>query len=74
MRPSDAPPPDGIANLQPVWEARKKEQKAWYWYDWANCAYVTTIGTVLFAPYLISVAERDACGFVTDEVQPAPPT
>ena len=36
---------------------RAKEQKAWYWYDWANTAYVTTIATVLFAPYLISVAE-----------------
>ena len=36
---------------------RAKEQKAWYWYDWANSAYVTTIAAVLFAPYLTSVAE-----------------
>ena len=57
--------PAGIADLSPL--ARAKEQKAWYWYDWANSAYVTTIATVLFAPYLISVAERAACGFVTDE-------
>jgi UMF1 family MFS transporter len=57
--------PTGIANLMPLERAR--EQKAWYWYDWANSAYVTTIGTVLFAPYLISVAEKAACGFVTDE-------
>ena len=35
---------------------------AWYWYDWANSAYVTTIATVLFAPYLTSVAEAAACG------------
>ncbi|GAB3767170.1 UMF1 family MFS transporter [Nocardioides ginsengisegetis] len=55
----------GFADLTPL--ARAREQKAWYWYDWANSAYVTTIGTVLFAPYLISVAERAACGFVTDE-------
>ncbi len=40
------------------------EQKAWSWYDWANSAYVTTIGAVLFAPYLTSVAEVDACGRV----------
>jgi UMF1 family MFS transporter len=46
---------------------REAEQKAWYWYDWANSAYVTTVGTVLFAPYLTSVAEKAACGFVTDE-------
>jgi len=45
-------------------EVRAREQKSWYWYDWANSAYVTTTGTVLFAPYLTSVAERNACGFV----------
>ncbi len=52
----------GIANLEPL--ARRREQRAWYWYDWANSAYVTTVATVLFAPYLISVAEQAACGFV----------
>lgn len=57
--------PTGIADLRPL--ARMKEQKAWYWYDWANSAYVTTIATVLFAPYLIAVAEQAACGFVGDE-------
>ena len=57
--------PSGFADLTPL--ARAREQKAWYWYDWANSAYVTTIATVLFAPYLTSVAERAACGFVTDE-------
>lgn len=50
-------------------EQRTREQRAWYWYDWANSAYVTTIAAVLFAPYLTSVAERAACGFVTDEDQ-----
>ncbi|MGN6574900.1 MAG: MFS transporter [Nocardioides sp.] len=60
--------PAGIANLEPL--ARRKEQRAWYWYDWANSAYVTTIGTVLFAPYLISVAEQAACGFVGDADRP----
>ena len=57
--------PSGLADLSPL--ARAREQRAWYWYDWANSAYVTTIATVLFAPYLISVAEKAACGFVTDE-------
>jgi UMF1 family MFS transporter len=46
---------------------RVAEQKAWYWYDWANSAFVTTTAAVLFAPYLTSVAEKAACGFVTDE-------
>lgn len=43
-----------------------REQRAWYWYDWANSGYVTTTGTVLFGPYLTSVAKEAAgCG---DEV------
>ena len=52
----------GIADLEPL--ARRKEQRAWYWYDWANSAYFTTIGTVLFAPYMIVVAKEAApdCG------------
>jgi UMF1 family MFS transporter len=37
------------------------DQKAWYFYDWANSAYVTTVTTVLYGPYLTSVAE-DAAG------------
>jgi len=53
------------AQLDP--QARRREQKAWYWYDWANSAFVTTTAAVLFAPYLTSVAEKAACGFVTDE-------
>ena len=52
--------PVGIADLSPP--TRRKEQRAWYWYDWANSAYVTTIATVLFAPYLTSVAETSVCG------------
>ena len=43
------------------------EQKSWFFYDWANSAYITTIATVLYAPYLTSVAERAACGFAGDE-------
>ncbi len=55
----------GIADLGPL--NRAKEQKAWFFYDWANSAFATTIAGVLFAPYLISVAERAACGFVGDD-------
>ena len=50
----------GIANLEPLAQAR--EQKAWYWYDWANSAYTTTIGTVFFGPYFISLAENAVGG------------
>ncbi|GAB3680644.1 MFS transporter [Angustibacter aerolatus] len=41
--------------------ARRREQRAWYFYDWANSAYVTTVATVLLGPYLTSVANRAAC-------------
>ncbi|HYG95215.1 MAG TPA: MFS transporter [Nocardioides sp.] len=57
--------PAGIADLGPLNRAR--EQKAWFFYDWANSAFATTIAGVLFAPYLISVAEQAACGFVGDD-------
>jgi len=43
----------GFADLGPLNRAR--EQKAWYWYDWANSAYYTTVLSVLFAPYMITV-------------------
>ena len=49
-------PAAGIADLDPL--RRSQEQKAWYWYDWANSAYTTTIGTVFFGPYFISLAEN----------------
>ena len=39
---------------------RAKEQRAWYWYDWANSAFYTTVLTVLFGPYMITVAGRAA--------------
>ncbi len=42
--------------------ARRREQRSWYVYDWANSAYVTTTLTVLFGPYLTVVAKRAACG------------
>ncbi|HEU4567876.1 MAG TPA: MFS transporter, partial [Marmoricola sp.] len=39
---------------------RRRQQKAWNWYDWANSAYYTTVLTVMFAPYMITVASRAA--------------
>jgi MFS transporter, UMF1 family len=39
----------------------RRERRAWYVYDWANSGFVTTTGTVLFAPYLTAVATAAAC-------------
>ncbi len=43
-----------------------REQRSWYFYDWANSAYVTTTATVLMAPYLTSVATAAACPNLAD--------
>ena len=37
-----------------------REQKRWYWYDWANSAFTTTVVTLLFGPYITSVAKAAA--------------
>ena len=48
----------GIADLGPL--NRAKEQRAWYFYDWANSAFGTTIAGVLFGPYMIAIAKDAA--------------
>ncbi len=45
-----------FADLGPL--NRVREQRAWYFTDWAASAFQTTVAGVLFAPYLISVAEN----------------
>ncbi|MEV0372422.1 MFS transporter [Streptomyces sp. NPDC050636] len=47
-------------------DARRREQRGWYWYDWANSVYSTSVLTVFLGPYLTSVAKAaaDAEGFV----------
>jgi UMF1 family MFS transporter len=51
--------PDAVG--PPETAARRREQRAWYVYDWANSAYQTTTLTVLFGPYLTVIAKREAC-------------
>jgi len=46
--------------IEPDPAVRARQQRAWNWYDWANSAYYTTVLSVLFAPYLITVANRAA--------------
>ena len=58
--------PAGLADFAPV--ARRRQQKAWNWYDWANSAFYTTVLTVLFGPFMITVAGRAAgCGDSADD-------
>ncbi|WP_044365889.1 MFS transporter [Streptomyces natalensis] len=46
--------------------ARRREQRGWYWYDWANSVYSASVLTVFLGPYLTAVAKAaaDAHGFV----------
>ncbi|MDX3381756.1 MFS transporter [Streptomyces niveiscabiei] len=45
---------------------RRREQRGWYFYDWACSVYSTSVLTVFLGPYLTSVAENaaDADGYV----------
>lgn len=49
----------------PVTESRR-EQVGWYFYDWANSAFSTTVVTVFLGPYLTNIARAaaDANGFI----------
>lgn len=57
----------GFGDFQAL--ARMREQKAWYWYDWANSAFFTTTASVLFGPYLTVVAKK-AVGCPTGDDAP----
>ncbi|MFG1876370.1 MFS transporter [Sphaerisporangium sp. NPDC049003] len=43
-------------------ETRKREQRGWYWYDFANSGFQTTVITVFLGPYLTTLAEKAAGG------------
>ncbi|GAB3143581.1 MFS transporter [Microbispora hainanensis] len=42
--------------------ARRREQRGWYWYDWADSAFQTTVLTVFLGPYLTTIATAAAGG------------
>ncbi|MET9966928.1 MFS transporter [Streptomyces sp. NPDC006356] len=58
----------GTVRTEPADEAagRRREQRGWYFYDWACSVYSTSVLTVFLGPYLTSVAEEaaNADGFV----------
>ncbi|MFI6503677.1 MFS transporter [Nonomuraea typhae] len=54
------PSPPAVFDDSPA--ARKREQWGWYFYDWANSAFPTTVLTVFLGPYLITIAEAAANG------------
>lgn len=42
--------------------SRRREQRGWYFYDWANSSFYTSAITVFGALYMTAVAEADARG------------
>src|SRR5512137_946005 len=38
-------------------DERRRQQRAWYFYDWANSAFSTTVVTVFLGPYLAGLIE-----------------
>ncbi|MFB9238285.1 MFS transporter [Plantactinospora siamensis] len=60
---SDAPGPTPVrpdaAGPAPAASTRR-ERTGWYFYDWANSAFSTTVVTVFLGPFLTSVTERAA--------------
>jgi UMF1 family MFS transporter len=53
----------------------RRQQRAWYFYDWANSAFSTTVVTVFLGPYLTTLAEDAAgsdgrVGFLLWDVRP----
>src|SRR5918997_5973447 len=48
--------------------SRRRERTGWYFYDWANSAFSTTVITVFLGPFLTSVTEVAAgCPLGADE-------
>src|SRR5438309_11609489 len=59
--PVSSSPPHGARRV-----SDRRERIGWYFYDWANSAFATTVVTVFLGPWLTTVtkAAADADGFV----------
>ncbi|RSM70901.1 MFS transporter [Actinoplanes sp. ATCC 53533] len=54
------------ATTAPV--SSRRERTGWYFYDWANSAFSTTVITVFLGPFLTSITEQAAgCALGADE-------
>ncbi|MEU8354013.1 MFS transporter, partial [Streptomyces sp. NPDC048845] len=55
-----APAEGGGADDPEAVAARRREQRGWYFYDWANSVFSTSVLTVFLGPYLTEVAKAAA--------------
>jgi Permeases of the major facilitator superfamily len=51
---ADAPPGP------PTGASTRRERVGWYFYDWANSAFITTVVTVFYGPFLTAIAKQAA--------------
>ncbi|MUL44158.1 MFS transporter [Streptomonospora sp. PA3] len=51
-------PPPGAAESEPA--GLRGERRAWYFYDWANSVFFTSVISVFFGPYLTALAQEAA--------------
>jgi MFS transporter, UMF1 family len=64
------PSPEPVRTARPAAaepaSAVRRERRGWYFYDWANSAFYTTVVTVFLGPYLSTVAKAaaDTRGYV----------
>ena len=49
-----------VTGTHDIVPAGKRELRGWYFYDWANSAFQTTVITVFLGPFLTSVTEQAA--------------
>jgi UMF1 family MFS transporter len=56
----------GVAEAADGVRERRREQRGWYFYDWANSVFSSSVITVFLGPYLTTVAKAaaDADGYV----------
>ncbi|MBU7600036.1 MFS transporter, partial [Streptomyces sp. P38-E01] len=50
----------GLSGPQSDAAERRREQRGWYFYDWANSVFSTSVLTVFLGPYLTEVAKAAA--------------
>src|SRR5690606_31089525 len=55
-----APMTDPAPAVAPAPASTRRERTGWYFYDWANSAFSTTVITVFLGPFLTAVAEQAA--------------
>ncbi|WP_116246844.1 MFS transporter [Nocardiopsis sp. FIRDI 009] len=53
---TNAPEPTIEGSPSPDAAQRRREQRGWYVYDWANSVFITSVVTVLIGPYMSNLA------------------